>query len=654
MNKVILAEPQWYRKIRAAVRMRAGNVFLIDGNIDDLFQWPQDEHTKTGKWSKTGTDLKPYPFREFLVRAMLRTHGAVCYYSMSTGLQIHEYRDDLPNISINPFTAGDSKSSLDLNIADGNHVQPNGVPNSPDFIRIIIHQVFQKIDEIIRIPWKDTEKAVAVVIDGFDRLGDDGRYEGQRYIYERVYSWGLDPEISNVNAVILCLVSDRSKLPGLFTSDSPSLKNISVDFPTTERRAAFIDFLKNKIKSENISFLDEEVNTKRFIINTRGYRLTDCRDFILGHIEAGIDKDIASLNYGEIHETSVVNDKSFFKRLLRSKKEVIRSTSEGLLEPIDSNISWDNIGGCDGPIEYFKSIADSLNEKEKDPRKNELIPKAVLLAGPPGTGKTLLAKALANELGFALVKMGDIRSMWVGESERNLSKVFRLLQAMEPVIVFIDEIDQAIGSRSSTSDGSGVNARLFGKILEFMGDNQNRGKVLWVAATNRADFLDDAMLRRFDRIIPVLLPGSITQWVQTLSGILHQLKVKFDPGMVQKFIETKIDILRQNHSGSSMEVVSRSALELMQIENKNELSIEHLEAAFSDFKTNFNLAQYQLQTLLSVASCNRLNFIPKPGENGFSYGSEEIDKAVLAAINASNNLPLRQSIQKLSTQGYLG
>jgi transitional endoplasmic reticulum ATPase len=337
----------------------------------------------------------------------------------------------------------------------------------------------------------------------------------------------------------------------------------------------------------------------------------------------------------------------------KEKGTVIRSSSQGLIEPIDSTIKFGEIGGLDGAKQYFLEVRDALGEVAKKPQMINIIPKGVLMAGPPGTGKTLLAKALATESGVSIVKMGDVRSQWVGESERQLTKVLDLLKAMAPVIVFIDEIDQAIGQRSTNSGDSGVNARMFGKILEFMGDNANRGDVIWIAATNRADILDDAMLRRFDRIIPVLLPGSEAEWVSVVEGIGFQLRGGVQMMGVKEFVKQNINLLRMNHSGSSMEMVVRRAYEDTLRKGGTAISQKSLQDAFEQFKTNFNLSMYKAQTLLSVFACNEVKFIPKPGD-AYSYGDDELDKVIAKAIEQKSNSPLEPSIQQLRGKLNLG
>jgi len=334
--------------------------------------------------------------------------------------------------------------------------------------------------------------------------------------------------------------------------------------------------------------------------------------------------------------------------LSRQKNEVIRDASRGMLDPVVASLSFDDIGGLEGTKDYFKKVAEAI--KSGDENMKKAIPKGVLLVGPPGTGKTILAKALAEATNLSLVKMGNIRSMWVGESEKNLAMVLRLLKAMAPVIVFVDEIDQALGARSAASRDSGVSGRIFQHILEFMGDNENRRDVIWIAATNRADLLDDALISRFDRIIPVLLPGSRTEWVSVMDGIFHQLEIaKAGESTIEDFLSDPDNYEKlADHSGRSMETVIRFAYQNMLQDGRTELTLEDLQNAFGGFKTNIDGTEYKRQTIRAVAACNDFNFITEPGENGYSYG-EELDRYIREVFETKSNAPLKKAVSRLSS-----
>lgn len=136
-------------------------------------------------------------------------------------------------------------------------------------------------------------------------------------------------------------------------------------------------------------------------------------------------------------------------------------------------------------------------------------PKGVLLYGPPGCSKTLAAKALATESGmnFIAIKGPELFSKWVGESEQQVREVFRKARAASPTVVFFDEID-ALASTRGSGGGSGASDRVLSQLLTELDGLEPLKRVLVVAATNRPDLLDPALMRpgRIDRALYVSPP----------------------------------------------------------------------------------------------------------------------------------------------------
>ncbi|OGS51918.1 MAG: AAA family ATPase [Euryarchaeota archaeon RBG_13_61_15] len=175
------------------------------------------------------------------------------------------------------------------------------------------------------------------------------------------------------------------------------------------------------------------------------------------------------------------------------------------------NVKWEEIGGLEEPKqELMESVEWPLKYASLFKHMGATPPKGILLYGPPGTGKTLLAKAVAteSEANFISVKGPEFLSKWVGESEKAVRETFRKARQAAPCVIFLDEID-AIAPVRGTSSDSGVTERVISQILTEMDGLESLHNVVVIAATNRPDIMDPALMRpgRFDRLVYVPPPG---------------------------------------------------------------------------------------------------------------------------------------------------
>jgi ribosome biogenesis ATPase len=175
-------------------------------------------------------------------------------------------------------------------------------------------------------------------------------------------------------------------------------------------------------------------------------------------------------------------------------------------------VTWKDVGALHAVREELTmSILNPIHFPERFEELGLSVPAGVLLYGPPGCGKTLLAKAIANESGanFIAVKGPELLDKYVGESEKAVRVLFQRAATSSPCVVFFDELDALAPKRGSSGGGGGVSERVVNQLLTELDGLESRRDVFVIAATNRPDIIDSAMLRpgRLDKLLYVPLPS---------------------------------------------------------------------------------------------------------------------------------------------------
>ncbi len=222
------------------------------------------------------------------------------------------------------------------------------------------------------------------------------------------------------------------------------------------------------------------------------------------------------------------------------------------------DVSWDDVGGLEDvkrrlkeAVEWPMKYSDLFSSFRLTP------PKGLLLTGPPGCGKTLMAKALASEteVNFISIKGPELLSMYVGESERGLREVFRKGRQASPCIIFFDEIDAMASTRSSGREDSGVSGRVLSQLLTELDGIEELKGVLVLAATNRPDLLDPALLRpgRFDVQVELPMPD---QTAREKILQVHMRDRPVEPGVTAAWLAERTT----GFSGAEIEALCHRAM----------------------------------------------------------------------------------------------
>ncbi len=284
-------------------------------------------------------------------------------------------------------------------------------------------------------------------------------------------------------------------------------REVMLDVPDRNGRAQILEVHTRGMP------LEDDIDLERLADLTHGFVGADIENLCREAAMKSLRKSLPDYDDGEeglmFNNGNITPIKVEMSDFMDALKEVEPSAIREIFVEI-SKVTWDDIGG-------LKEIKDKLVEaviwpivhKDLFEITDTKAPKGILLCGPPGTGKTLLAKALANQSGanFISVKGAELLSKYVGESEQAVREVFKKAKQVAPCIVFFDEID-ALAPPRRESDGTRVSERVVSQLLTEMDGVEDLREVLILAATNRIDIVDPALLRsgRFDLILNIPYP----------------------------------------------------------------------------------------------------------------------------------------------------
>lgn len=393
--------------------------------------------------------------------------------------------------------------------------------------------------------------------------------------------WSVNPKISSVGSAILMMTDNLADVSREVLKSSFRIESLLVELPDEGMRKEYIEYLLKN------NFVGTEITIDEFAKLSSGLSKKSIKDIKLKAEAEGVPIS--------------------FEFIKEKKQSVLKKEYGDVLEFIYPEISFEDIGGMDKAKSFLlKNIVEPI--KKGDLRR---VPMGILLCGPSGTGKTLLVNALAKSSGFNCVKidMSRILGQYVGESEKNFKKCLLGAQSQEPVIVFVDEIDTAF--RRGESGDSGVSRNIFSEFLQFTSNTNNRGKVIFIAATNRPDLLDSALKRagRFDKKIPILLP-EVPERAEIFKIMIKKYGFETDITDFTPFAEQA-----ENYTGAEIETVVRKAYELANEDDKEGtlLTTEILDKAIERCRPSTQ--QVEFMTMLAIKECDDKDLLPEKYKN---------------------------------------
>lgn len=488
-----------------------------------------------------------YLYDEFIKQ---RNFGIVAYYDISRGLTFLE-----------------PAMEREFNMVTSNM--------AVDMYKALPSKLFPYIDKALKC------SKMVIFIDHTEKIipaGDVGAMTlEERMALIWISEWSSNPKISAVGSTIFLLADNLADVSREILKSSYRVEPILLKLPGQKERKDYIEYL---LKDGNVK---TNISIEEFSKLSSGLSKKSIKDIKL--------------------KAEAEDEPITFDFIKEKKHSVLKKEYGDVLEFIYPEIGFEDIGGMDKAKNYLiKNIIEPI--KKGDLRR---VPMGILLCGPSGTGKTLLVNALAKSSGFNCVKidMSRILGQYVGESEKNFKKCLLGAQSQQPVIVFVDEIDTTF--RRGEKGDSGVSNNIFSEFLQFTGNTNNRGKVIFIAATNRPDLLDSALKRagRFDKKIPILIP-ELEERAEIFKLLIDKYGFETD---VNDF--TVFAAKTENYTGAEIETIVRKAYEIANEDDADGtvLTSKVLEEAI--IKCRPSTKQVKYMTRLAIEECDDQDLLPE-------------------------------------------
>jgi hypothetical protein len=410
--------------------------------------------------------------------------------------------------------------------------------------------------------------------------GDAGfRTPEDRALLVYLRKWCQDPVLLAKNAVIVLIAESLADLdPKLLRSHA--VRSLEIKRPDGAERLAYLQGVRTP---------DWYSSTSEIAPNVLADLTAGMTRVQIGQLLDGVDAAGKRLDRDQVRAV---------------KKEVIETEGLGLLEYVEPLYDLGMVAGMPAVKERLRRAARAIQRGNPT-----AVPMGYLVCGPVGSAKTFLVECFAKEIGFPCVKLKNFRSMWVGSTEANLERILKILAALTPVGVVVDEADAALGNREAQGD-SGTQNRVFAQIAAFMGDTRHRGKIVWFLITARPDLLPIDLKRqgRAEEHIPLFYPQTPDEYDEIYQVMVKKLHLKTAVSSLSG-VADPAQLLTL--SGSDLEgVLVRASLEA-EAAGTGEVTDEHLRWAFGDFIPPSNSREREMQILVAVLECTSKELLPE-------------------------------------------
>jgi len=541
-----------------ARRWNAGvqSLFVVHGNIFDLFPVPSPE---------AGGNASTYvPLKSYLARRLFPDRGMLLFYDIADGLSFGS--KEMQQRFFEWLEVFDS--------VEGTDFHRNGPPRGFLQLAPVLRRFFARSDEE-----SNGNRGVTLVIDFPEKIipaSDHGAAFDERMALVTLLKWAASDDVRRLDVGILLLTESANEIHAELLRN-PHVGQIRVDLPDIEERAQFLRV--------ELDFALSDLDESQLAARMSGLSLLRIRQLLAE----------ATRNGKRITHEHVTS----------SKKRLIEEFCQGLVRFKDpkQGVSLDLVATHTAAKKKLRELAWLIREG-----KTDVVERGILVPGRVGVGKSFLIDCFASECGLPVMELGDFRSKWVGDTERQQTRILATVRALGPVIVVVDEADAVFGNRSESGD-SGVSSRVFAAFAAHLGDSSLRGRELWVAMTSRPDLLAIDMKRqgRFGLSLP-LFPAQTPEEVVQLFEVVAKTKRITLTDPLLAYIREKLGT--RQLTGSDVESMIIRAKERTVLDQRNDVELKDLEEAVASFIDPLDPRLLRVQELAAVLSCSDSRYLP--------------------------------------------
>lgn len=545
--------PFWAQEIISQYESGSTSQFILYGNVYDRFLMP-DGDAGAGSLS------------EFILRVLLARFDVVLSYDLGSGVRVEKGQDifaSWPAIKSNPNLPREPLQAIDT---------------FTHYFRYCAQLAKIEIPGMKVEPYKKHLQVACLIRDAhlLAPAGNTGDFAGSALVL-MMREWATENMFTEHTMVTFLLAETLNDLNPLLVNN-PRVSRVRIPLPSVEELKRAFEVLNRRFPRALKQYAER--------LETPARQLAGAQ---LGTIE--------SLLKRREHEAKELTDAD----LTALKKELVEKDCNNLIEFIESKRTLNDLYGQQKVVEWLRQDIALW-------RANDLgaLPMGYLLCGPVGTGKTFMVECLAGEACVPVVKLKNFRDRWVGSSEGNLEKIFRLLHALGRCIVFVDEADQALGRRDSGSGDSGVSGRIYGMIAEEMSNTKNRGVIMWVLASSRPDLIEVDLKRpgRVDVKIPLLPTTAPDEGFSLISLLCRKRGLELPDDAFEK-LRDKIPNLLTPGAAEAL------AVKIYRLVRTSSLSpMDALRDSLEDYQPPVDPLILETQIRLAVKEASDLDFVP--------------------------------------------